>query len=494
VTNYERLSALDASFLELEDENLHMQVGGVMIFDAGPLSRDGGGIDIERIRGTIASRLHLVPRFRQRLAYIPWEHLPIWVDDERFRLDYHVRHASLPRPGDGRQLKRLVGRIMSQPLDRTRPLWEMWLIEGLDGDRFALLSKCHHCMIDGVSAADVMSLILRPTPDTAIAPPRPWVPRSHPSEARLVLDELQRRATQATTVWQSVRDAMSQPEKAARRLGASLAGVLEAVVPALSRVSDTPINVKVGSHRRFDWLDMDLRDLKTVTDGLGGTVNDVVLATTSGALRAFFEQHGLAADGLEIRAMVPVTVRTDEERGHLGNRLTEIVVPIPVHLADPVARLRAIQRTTADLKRSRHALGAQVLTTVSEWTLPTLLVQVVRFASRTGACNLVVTNVPGPQVPLYLCGAPMRSVYPVVPLFENMGVAVGLFSYNGGLYWGVNGDWEGMTDLHEFVEAIDASFRALQRAAEHARRPRVSPRQRRRPLRAAREARPLRAS
>jgi len=158
--------------------------------------------------------------------------------------------------------------------------------------------------------------------------------------------------------------------------------VLEAVVPALSRVSDTPINVKVGSHRRFDWLDMDLRDLKTVTDGLGGTVNDVVLATTSGALRAFFEQHGLAADGLEIRAMVPVTVRTDEERGHLGNRLTEIVVPIPVHLADPVARLRAIQRTTADLKRSRHALGAQVLTTVSEWTLPTLLVQVVRFASR----------------------------------------------------------------------------------------------------------------
>ncbi|MFN8625461.1 MAG: wax ester/triacylglycerol synthase family O-acyltransferase [Candidatus Binatia bacterium] len=492
--DYERLGAMDAAFLDLEDDNHHMHVGGVMIFDAGPLRREGGGIDIERIRRTIESRLHLVPRFRQRLAYIPFERLPIWVDDERFRLSYHVRHASLPRPGDDRELKRLVGRIMSQPLDRSRPLWEMWLIEGLAGDRFALVSKNHHCMVDGVSAADVMAAILQPTPDTAIVPPHPWAPRSHPSEARLLFDQLQRRATQATTAWQAMRTAINHPESAVRTLGQSFAGVLEAVAPALSPVSETPINVRVGPHRRFDWLNMDLRDLKAVTRALGGTINDLVLTITSGALREYFAQRGIAVNGLEIRAMVPVALRTGEERGHLGNRLTEIVVPIPVRVADPVARLRAVQRTTANLKRSRHALGAQVLTTVSEWTVPSLLGQVVRLASRAGACNLVVTNVPGPQIPLYLCGAPMRTAYPVVPLFENMGITVGLFSYNGGLFWGVNGDWEAMTDLHEFQQAIESSFRSLQLAADATARPRATPRPRRRPAPVVMETRPLRAS
>lgn len=480
---YERLGALDASFLELEDENHHMHVGGVMIFDAGPL-RKNDGIDIQRIRRTIESRLHLVPRFRQRLAYIPYEHMPIWVDDDRFRLAYHVRHASLPRPGDARELKRLVGRIMSQPLDRSRPLWEMWVIEGLEGNRFALVSKNHHCMIDGVSAANVMSVILQPSPDTAISPPQPWVARSHPSEVRLLLDQLQRRATQANTALQAVRDAINRPERTARRLGQSLAGVLEAVAPALSPVSDTPVNVNVGPHRRFDWLDMDLREVQAVTRVLGGTINDIVLTVTSGALRAYFEQHSLTANDLEIRAMVPVTVRTDAERGRLGNRLTEVVVPLPVNLAEPVARLRAIQRATAALKRSRHALGAQVLTAVSDWTGPTLLVQAVRLAARVRACNLIVTNVPGPQVPLYLCGAPMRTMYPVVPLFENMALAVGLFSYHGGLFWGVTGDWETMTDLHEFVQGIESSFHALRHAAQRIGR-RATPRQRRRPTRVA---------
>ena len=493
MTKYERLSALDASFLELEDANLHMHVGGVMIFDAAPVRGAGGGIDIERIRRAIQSRLHLVPRFRQRLGYIPYEHLPIWVDDERFRLNYHVRHASLPRPGDDRELKRLVGRIMSQPLDRSRPLWEMWVIEGLQGDRFALLSKSHHCMIDGISAADVMSVILRPTPDAAIEPPRPWAPRSHPSEARLVLDQWQRRATQATAAWGAIRDAINHPEKALRSLGQSAAGVLEAMAPALSPVSETPINVKVGPHRRFDWLDMQLSDLKAVTRTLGGTINDIVLTVTSGALRTFLAERGLDPNGLEIRAMVPVTVRTEEERGRLGNRLTEIVVPIPVQLTDPVARLRAVQRTTAVIKRSRHALGAQVLTTVSEWTAPSLLVQTVRLASRSRACNLIVTNVPGPQVPLYLCGAPMLTTYPVVPLFQNMGIAVGLFSYNGGLFWGINGDWDTMTDLHEFVQALASSVRELQHAADRVGRHPAPPRKRRRLMPVTIGARPLRA-
>lgn len=495
MAHYERLSALDASFLGLEDESCHMHVGGVMIFDAGPLRRSTGGIDIDRIRRAIHARLHLVPRFRQRLAYIPFERLPIWVDDDRFRLSYHVRHSALPHPGDERVLKRLVARVMSQPLDRKRPLWEIWVVEGLQGDRFALVSKSHHCMIDGISAADIMSVILESVPTTEIEPPQPWKPRPRPSEARLIFDEVRRRATQPMEAWHAVRNAIRHPEETLRSVGDSAAGVLEALAPALNPVSKTPINVKVGPHRRFDWTDMQVADLKAVKNVLGGTLNDVVLATVSGALRVFFRQRGLDADELEIRALVPVSVRTQDERGRLGNRVTELTVPLPVNLADPVARLRAVRATTADLKESRQALGAQVLTAISDWTVQNLLVQAVRLASRTRPYNLIVTNVPGPQIPLYLNGTLMQTAYPVVPLFENLGIVVGLFSYNGGLYWGINGDWEQIPDLHDFVLAIESSFQELQEAARVASHRAASASARKRPRRAklAVHARPVQA-
>ena len=184
--DYERLSAMDASFLGIEDQAAHMHVGAVMLFDAAPLRIADGGIDIDRIRRAVHARLHLVPRFRQRVAYVPWEGVPVWIDDDRFRLAYHVRHTALPRPGDDRVLKRLVGRIMSQALDRTRPLWEMWVVEGLEGDRFALISKTHHCMVDGVSGADLMAVLLDAVPDAEAATPEPWTPRRRPSGVRLV--------------------------------------------------------------------------------------------------------------------------------------------------------------------------------------------------------------------------------------------------------------------------------------------------------------------
>ena len=463
---YERLSALDASFLGIENGNYHMHVGGVMILDAGPVRAADGGIDIERIRRAIHARLHLVPRFRQRLAYIPYERIPIWVDDDRFRLAYHVRHTALPHPGDERVLKRLIGRIMSQPLDRKRPLWEMWIAEGLQGDRFALINKTHHCMIDGISGADLMSVILSPNPEGDPGAPEPWKPRPRPSDAQLVFDELARRALQPVDVLRAAYETFNDPETKVREAAEAVAGIVEAFAPALNPVSPTPLNIDVGPHRRFDWTEMKVADLKAVKNALGGTLNDVVLATVSGALRIFFRQRGLHPNDLEIRAMVPVSVRSQDQRGHLGNRVTQMTAPLPVNLSDPVERLRAVRETTAGLKESRQALGGEVLTAISDWTVPNLLVQAVRLASRARPYNLIVTNVPGPQIPLYLQGALMRTAYPVVPLFEHLGLVVGLFSYNGGLFWGVNADWEHIPDLHDFIVAIEASFRELQEAAQ----------------------------
>lgn len=464
-TYYERLSALDASFLGLEDSNCHMHVGAVCLFDAAPLRTPDGGVDIEKIRAAIHARLHLVPRFRQRIAYIPYENHPIWVDDNRFRLAYHVRHTALPHPGDERMLKRLVGRIMSQPLDRKRPLWEMWVVEGVQGDRFALVSKTHHCMVDGISGADLMSVILSPLPEHDPGVAEPWTPRPQPSRRQLLIDELLRRAEQPLELARAVIDTLRHPEQRVHQIADAIEGIIETLAPALSPVSPTPLQVEVGPHRRFDWTEMPIAELKEVKHVLGGTINDVVLATVSGALRRFFERRGLNPDELDIRAMVPVSVRAHDERGKLGNRVTQIAAPLPVHIADPVARLHAVTETTKDLKESKQALGGEVLTAISEWTVPNLLVQAVRLAARTRPYNLIVTNVPGPQIPLYLLGAEMKTAYPVVPLFENLGVVVGLFSYNGGLFWGINADWEHFPDLHDFVLDIEQAFRDLQAAA-----------------------------
>ena len=315
---YQRLSAMDASFLGIEDESCHMHVGAVLIFDAASLRTSSGGIDIDRIRAAIHARLQLVPRFRQRLAYVPYERVPVWVDDDRFRLAYHVRHTALPQPGDERVLKRLVGRIMSQALDRKRPLWEMWVVEGLDGDRFALVSKTHHCMVDGISGADLMSVLLDASPDAEVGTPEPWKPAPAPSGARLMLDAALRRAAQPHQALRAALQAATSPRARLRSVADAAAGLAETFAPALNPVSPTPLNVEVGPHRRFDWTVMRVADLKAVKNALGGTLNDVVLATVSGTLRAFFTRRGVDPGALTVRAMVPVSVRSEDERGALA--------------------------------------------------------------------------------------------------------------------------------------------------------------------------------
>ena len=480
---YERLSALDASFIGLEDSRCHMHVGGVFLFDATPVRTASGGIDIDRIRQEIASRLHLVPRFRQKLAFLPYERLPIWVDDDRFRLAYHVRHAALPRPGDERTLKRLVGRIMSQQLDRTRPLWEMWFVEGLDRNRFALITKTHHCMIDGISGADLMSVIMRAEPVSTPGHPLPWVPRQRPSETKLIIDEVRRRIRQPFDLFGTVREAVLHPEDALGRAQETLGALAETLAPALRSASETPLNAEVGPSRRFDWTDIPLAELKAVKNALGGTLNDLVLATVAGALRRFFTQRGMDPDELDVRAMVPVSVRAADEQGMLGNRIAEMIAALPVHVDDPLRRLDDVRATMSDLKESKQAIGAEMMTAIAEWTVPNILVQAVRLTERSRPYNLVVTNVPGPQIPLYFLGSKMLTSYPVVPLFRNQTLVVGLFSYDGGLYWGLNADWENVPDLHDFVEALHASFAELQKRAQRQRH--GSPRRKRRPQRRA---------
>jgi len=466
---YDRLSAQDRSFLDLEGPSIHMHVAGACLFERGSLATPQGGVDIDAICDYVEARLHRIPRYRQRLAWIPIEAHPVWVDDDRFNIRYHVRHAALPAPGDDRQLKRLCARILSQQLDRRRPLWEMWVVEGLEHDRFALVCKTHHCMVDGISGVDLLAVLLSVTPEKEFEPGPAWYPNPAPSGFDLARDAAWRRIETPFVLARAALSALQKPERALDQFRDALSGVGQALSSALLPAADTPLNRPIGPHRRFDWLGFDIAEVKRVKDRLGGTVNDVVLATVAGAVSRFLEQRGIPLRRqreLDFRVFCPVSVRSAAERGALGNRVSSIIARLPIAERDPTRRLGAVRTITADLKRSKQALGAEVLSSVSEWTAPTLATLAARLAFANRVSNLVVTNVPGPQIPLYLLGARMLESYPMVPLFESQGLGIALFSYAGGLYWGFNADWDQFPDLHDFVGAIDASFRELCEAAD----------------------------
>jgi WS/DGAT/MGAT family acyltransferase len=469
VATYDRLSAQDRSFLDLEGPSTAMHVAGAFLFEKGPLATPQGGVDIDKIREYVAARLHRIPRYRQRIEWIPLESHPVWVDDERFNVHYHVRHASLPAPGDDRQLKRLCARILSQQLDRGKPLWEMWVVEGLEHDRFALICKTHHCMVDGVSGVDLLAVLLAPTPDKEFEPGPTWYPNPSPSGVELLRDAIWRRLEMPFALAGATASVLRNPALALERARDYAAGVGQTLAAAFSPAADTPLNRPIGPHRRFDWVGFDIEEVKRVKHRLGGTVNDVVLTTVAGAVSQFLEQRGIPLrrqQELDFRAFCPVSVRSAEERGALGNRVSSIVARLPIAERDPARRLAAVREVTGNLKQSKQALGAEALTSVSEWTAPTLAALAARLAFRNRLSNLVVTNVPGPQIPLYLLGARMIETYPMVPLFESQGLGIALFSYAGGLYWGFNADWDQFPDLHDFVISIDQSFRELGEAAE----------------------------
>ena len=469
---YERLTGLDASLLALEDPDAHMHIGGIALFDAGPLWRPNGGIDIGAIRAFILSRLHLVPRYRQRLAWTPLEHHPIWIDDARFNIFYHVRHTSLPHGAGERELKRLAGRIFSQALDRGKPLWEMWFVEGCGERRFAMIGKVHHCMVDGVAGMELMRHLLSQTPDAEVPPREPWMPLPPPSRGRLAVDAALRPARAiARDAW----GALLQPRETLRAVRDAAAGLAETTRASLRPAPRTPLNVPIGPHRRLDWLRTDLVAIREIRQRLGGTLNDVLLAIASGAVRHFLEGRAHSVEGLDFRALIPVSTRprgTSEEVE--GNRVSLLVTSLPVAERDPRERLRRVIDTTAVLKSSRQALLTPAVEKLSEWTWPGLVGLLARAAGGARRHNLLVTNIPGPRDPCYLLGARQLEVYPAVPLFQGQAIAIGALSYEDGLFIGLNSDWDSTPDLHDLVVALGEELDALRAAAACAPAPKPS--------------------
>jgi WS/DGAT/MGAT family acyltransferase len=454
---FDRLTGIDAAFLHQEGPASHMHVGAVTAFE-GPPPAFGELLD------TLRSRLHLVPRYRQKLAVPPAATgRPLWVDDPAFDIEYHVRRTALPPPGTESQLMRLAARMFSEQLDRSRPLWEMRFIEGLEDDRFALINKSHHAMIDGIGGVDLATLMFDLTrePTPIEHPDEPWRPAAEPTPAEVLASGARdflrtgvRTATQAVGM-------LARPQQALHGARVAAEGIGEVVWAGLNPAPSTPLNVPIGPHRRYAVVRNELGDFKLVKDAFGGTVNDVVLAVVSGALRQWLQARGVRTEGLELRALVPVSIRATHERGTMGNRLAAMRGPLPVYIEDPLLRLGAVREAMDGLKESKQAVGAEVLASVQNFAPPTILAQASRLNFSTRLFNLLVTNVPGPQFPLYVRGRELVDVFPVAFLPRDHALAIAIMSYNGHMNFGLLGDYDAMPDIDALAEGVEASLAEL---------------------------------
>jgi diacylglycerol O-acyltransferase / wax synthase len=453
----DRLTAIDASFLHQEGPTSHMHVGGLALFEGPPPP-------FTELLDTLRGRLHLVPRYRQKLSVPPaGTGRPLWVDDPSFNIEYHVRHTALPRPGAEDQLLRLAARIFSQQLDRSKPLWEIWMVEGLRERGFALITKTHHALIDGIAGVDIAQVIfdLGPVPTEIPHPDEPWQPEPEPSGAEvLAAGAVGLLRTGARTAAAAAALA-ARPAEALRSARTALEGLGEVAWAGLNPAPETPLNVEIGPHRRFCIVRNELADFKAVKDAFGGTVNDVVLAVVSGALRSWLASRGVRTEGLELRALVPVSIRAHDERGTTGNRIAAMRGPLPVYIEDPVARLRTVKASMDGLKESKQAVGAEVLASVQNFAPPTVLAQASRLNFSTRLFNLIVTNVPGPQFPLYLRGRELIDVFPVAFLPKDHALAIAIMSYNGRMNFGLLGDYDALPDIEAVGEGIKASLAEL---------------------------------
>jgi WS/DGAT/MGAT family acyltransferase len=462
--NFDRLSAQDNAFLLLEKPGLYMHVASTQIFDLGPLENDHGGVDFERIKRFIDSILFRIPRYRQKLRWVPLESAPVWVDDPEFELDYHVRHSGLPKPGSDNQLKNLAARIMAQHLDRERPLWEIWVVEGLEGGRFALISKIHHCMIDRTSGVDISQIIHSASPEPEINEPPLFIPRRAPSATELWRDSITRRLGTPIRAVRGFDQFFRETENLVGEVTARARVLRDTLIAQNLPASQTPINGRISPHRVFDWWMVPLPDVKAVRRALDCTVNDVVLTVVTGAIREYMIRRLVDPDGLDFRVQAPVSVRGEEEQGRFGNRVSAWLLRLPLEAADPREQLAKIRETTQHLKESKQALGADMMMSLME-VMPTGLLSLGAQAA-TGSMNSIVTNVPGPQFPLYLLGAEMRALFPLAPLLQNVGLAIALISYNGRVCWGFNADPQLIPDLGAFVQLVRQSFERVAEALE----------------------------
>jgi WS/DGAT/MGAT family acyltransferase len=463
MANPDRLTALDSAFLHLEDDSTaHMHVASVMVFEGKPPTQ-------QQLIDHVLARLHLVPRYRQRLAFVPFDQgRPVWTDDPHFNPTYHIRHTGLPAPGDEEALKRLAGRLFSQRLDRSKPLWEIWLVDRMAGQRFALIAKTHHALVDGISGVDITTVLFDTSPEPLVPPqpPEPWIPRPLPGPAKLLGEALLERSTVPAEMTRGARALLRAPRKALARLREDIASIGATTLAGINAPAPpTPFNVEIGPHRRYTWVDADLAQFKGIKDSLGGTLNDVVLTAVSLALGSYLRSEGHDTEGLVLKAMVPVSVRSAEQRGALGNRVAAMWAPLPVGKTNPVASFEEIRLAMNDLKESGQAVGAEVLINLAGFAPPTILSQAARLQARQRFFNLVVTNVPGPQFPLYLLGRRLKALYPVVPLARRQALGIAIMSYDGHLGFGLLADYDALEQPDLIAKELRRSIKALARAA-----------------------------
>ena len=457
----DRLSPLDASFLHIENDVSHMHIASVALFE-------GPAPTYQEVAGMVGGKLPLVPRYRQVVRSVPLElGRPVWVDDPHFNLDYHVRRTALPAPGGEMELRRLVGRVMAQQLDRHKPLWEMWMVEGLEDGQWAILSKTHHAMVDGVSGTDLLSVVMDTSPVPSTPQPDDWVPRAAPSGLELAADAVFDMARSPYEQFRALRAGTRVPLQAARQLGEVLRGVSNMA----SLVRPTPLsslNGPIGPHRRYAWASTTVDDIKRVRKSLGGTFNDVVLTAITRGFRDLLLSRDESVDRV-VRTLVPVSIRPRDASGKaIGdgsyeNKVSAMFAELPVGLADPVERLQVVGNQMAGLKDSRQAMAGEALTSLSGFAPPVLLAVGTRLASRAGQRNIntVTTNVPGPQTPLYVVGRRMLKAYPYVPLAGQIRIGVAIFSYHGQVNFGVTGDFDTAPDIEVLCRGIEDGMAEL---------------------------------
>lgn len=458
MAGYERLSALDTSFLHAERLEYPMHVGSLLVFEGGQFFDDDGRFRIQEIRELVLARLPLIPRFRKRLMTTPLaQGRPVWVDDDRFDIGYHVRLTALPRPGSREQFLTLATRVQEQLLDRERPLWELWFVEGLEGGNVGVIQKTHHSMIDGVSGVDVAKVLLDLSPD--FQPPEipEWEPEQAPSPSELLLSSIYERMTMPAEIVRSMRSGLRAPKAVLDRVGRrarSVATFLDrnAVAPR------TSLNARTGRHRRFATVRVPVDELKRVRRAYGGTLNDVMLTGVAGGLGRLLESRGEDVEGLRLRIVVPVSVRQRSERGALGNKVSAMLVNMPVGITDPEERLAEIHAETKRLKEQEQAAGAGFVMELTEQLAPTLFGLAARAVHRQRLVNMICTNVPGPQFPLYMMGAKLIEAYPFVPLTRNLSLVVGILSYDGCVHFGLFADRDVCSDLEVLAAGIHDAF------------------------------------
>jgi diacylglycerol O-acyltransferase len=456
----DRLSSLDAEFLHLEDGIAHMHIAGVCIFDDPPPT-------VDELGSLIASKLHVLPRYRQRVRRVPFElGRPVWVDDPHFAIGYHVRHTALPQPGDDAALSRLMGRVMSQPLDRDRPLWETWLVEGLDGDRWAVILKVHHCMVDGVAGVGLLAALLDAEPRSQVNEPEPWEPEPEPPAPALVLDAWGGLIGDSLDRIGQVPAIVGNPARSLRALSNTARG-LAGFARRLSSTPPSSIRGSIGPHRSWASSSASLRDVDRIRDAFDGTINDVVLTAVSSGFRRLLASRGEDPAASVVRSMIPVSVRGESGRGVADNRVSTLLYELPVGIDDPVERLKVVHREMRALKGSHMAEAGEAVTSIGNLAPPMVVGMASRLAIRSehlrpqSVVTTVTTNVPGPQFALYCLGREMIEYRPFVPISHGVRLGTAILSYNGRLFFGVTGDYDTAPDVGVVADAISEAIGEL---------------------------------